>query len=169
MLLTQPSDRQKLLPWEKRYTECSFNMNSSVRNRRSSLRIWRDPFSRERLSNSNIYQKLKRRTHRIDHHKVNCPGKSLTWSKHWDTLQKTPCSLILPSSREGERSIMWATISMERRNRMKVSRMSFVWVRLTFSTSRLRERNSLTRIRRWKISLLDTTKWQLTNSRLSQI
>ena len=102
MLLTQPSDRQKLLPWEKRFTECSFNMNSSVRNRRSSLRIWRDLFSREKLSNSNIYQKLKRRTHRIDHHKVNCPGKSLTWSKHWDTPQKTPCSLILLSSREGE-------------------------------------------------------------------
>ena len=169
MLLTQPLDRQKLLLWEKRSTECSYNMNSSVKNKRSSSRIWRDPFSKERLSNSNIYLKLKRRTLRIDHHKVNCPDKLLTWSKHWDTQQKTPCSLILPSSREGEKSIMWATISMERRTRMKVSKMSFVWVRLTFWTSRLKEQNSLTRIKRWKISLLDTTKWQLTNSRLSQM
>ena len=169
MLLTQPSDRQKLLQWGKRSTECSYNMNSSVKNRRSSSRIWRDPFSREKLSNSNIYLKLKRRTPRIDHHKVNCPDKLLTWSKHWDTLQKTPCSLILPSSREGEKSIMWAMISMERKTRMKVSRMSFVWARSTFWTGRLREQNSLTRIRRWKISLQDTTKWQLTSSRLSQI
>ena len=169
MLLTQPSDRQKLLQWEKRSIECSYNMNFSVKNRRSSSRIWRDPFSREKLSNSNIYLKLKRRTPRTDHHKVNCPDKLLTWSKHWDTPQKIPCNLTLPSSREGEKSIMWATISMERKIRMKVSRMNFVWVRSTFSTGRLREQNSLTRIRRWKISLQDTIKWQLTSSRLSQI
>lgn len=169
MLLTQPSDRQKLLQWEKRSTECSYNMNSSVKNRRSSLRIWRDLSLREKLSNSNIYPKLKRRMLRIDHHKANCPDKLLTWSKHWDTQQKTPCSLTLPSSREGEKSIMWVTISMERKNRMKVSRMSFVWVRSTFWIGRLKEQNSLTRIRRWKISLQDTIKWQLTSSRLSQM